>query len=59
MANYAVIEEEICTNVVVCDDPAYAADHGWVALEGIEPLPWIGWRYDGSQWSAPPEPKDE
>lgn len=51
---YAQIIDQMVTNVVVCDDPAYAADQGWVDVDdGIAPQPGIGWRYDGKAWAAP------
>lgn len=51
--HYAVVEDNTIVNVVVCDDPGYAADQGWLALDGLDPLPWIGWTYDGTNWNPP------
>jgi hypothetical protein len=53
--HYADVEDGICVNVVVCDDPDYAADQGWVPLAGEDPQPGIGWAYDGQTWT-PPDP---
>jgi hypothetical protein len=54
--HYAVLDNNTITNVVVCDDPDYAAEQGWYTLAGMDPMPWIGWTYDNGTWSAPPEP---
>jgi roadblock/LC7 domain-containing protein len=51
--HYAELEANTVVNVVVCDDPEYAAEMGWYTLAGLNPVPWIGWTYDGGQWSAP------
>lgn len=53
--NYAEVEDNVIINVVICDDGEYAAEMGWYALEGLDPMPWIGWSYDGGTWSPPPE----
>jgi hypothetical protein len=52
--HYAVVVDNVIDNVVVCDDPDYAAEMGWYALAGLDPMPWIGWTYDAGKWSAPP-----
>lgn len=31
-------------------------DQQWVALDGLEPMPSIGWAYDGARFTAPPLP---
>jgi hypothetical protein len=51
---YADLVGNTIVNVVVCDDPDYAAEMGWYALAGLDPMPWIGWTYEGGTWSAPP-----
>jgi len=58
MGNYAVIVNGICTNVVVVDDHDWAMDQGLVLLDGLEPMPWIDWHYDGNQWYPPGELPD-
>jgi hypothetical protein len=55
--HYAEVEENTIVGVFVCDDPQYAEEMGWYALEGLDPMPWLGWTYDGETWSAPP-PED-
>jgi hypothetical protein len=54
--HYAVIEDNVIVNVVVCDNPDYAAEQGWQRIYGVlDPLPWIGWTYDGTNWNPPPD----
>lgn len=50
---YAEITAGVCTNVCVCEDPAFAAAQGWVELPAGAG---VGWSYDGTTWSAPPPP---
>lgn len=53
--NYAELDGGTIVNVLVCDDPDYAAEMGWYALAGLDPMPWIGWTYEGGEWHAPLE----
>ena len=54
--HYAVVEDNTIVNVVVSDDPAYAAEQGWTDVENVPGKPWIGWTYDGANWNPPPDP---
>lgn len=47
-----------CDNIIVLDPATsngYPMD-GLVEIDGLDPMPGIGWRYDGSNWTAPPNP---
>lgn len=51
--SYAVVEDGVVTNVVVVHNPEHATDQGWISIEGVDPVPDIGWSYDGTTWTAP------
>lgn len=53
MSDYAEITDDIVTNVTVADDPVFAAAMGWVLIDGLTPMPGIGWGYDGTTWTPP------
>lgn len=56
MANYAVIKDELVTNVIVAESKEVAESvTGLTCVEvNAEPgAPGIGWSYDGSSFSAP------
>lgn len=52
--HYAEVTDDTVTTVAVCDDPAHAEEMGWVLIEDLDPMPWIGWTRDGEAWKAPP-----
>jgi hypothetical protein len=57
MANYAVIQNNIVTNVIVADSKEIAEEvTGLVCIEYTEENPaGIGWVYDGTNFIAPTE----
>lgn len=47
-----------CDNIIVLDPATsngYPMD-GLVEVDGLNPMPGIGWRYDGNNWTVPPAP---
>lgn len=64
MAIYADVYEGECVNILVADEdfrPIFAEafpDHQMVGpIDDLDPVPGIGWGYDGTTWTAPPEPE--
>lgn len=56
MSRYAEITDNEVTNVLLCDDEAFAAEMGWVGpLDALDPQPGTGWAYDAANqsWTAP------
>lgn len=55
---YAELDGDTVTNVVVCDDPAYAQSQQWIAVDTLTPMPGVGWTRnpDGSFTPPPPPP---
>ena len=54
---YALCDDTgLCVNAAICDDPAWAANQGWLDITNLNPQPWIGWTWDGTSWIAPPDP---
>lgn len=53
--NFAEVEDGVIVNVVISDDLEYAVALGWVPLDELDPMPWIGWTLDGETWVPPPE----
>ncbi|WP_370290226.1 hypothetical protein [Nocardioides sp.] len=56
-ARYAHIGPDgVCDNVIVLnpDDPDGYPLTGLVPIEGLTPMPWIGWTYSGGSWTRPP-----
>jgi hypothetical protein len=53
--NYAVIENNVVTNIIVCDSKEIAEQvTGLTCIEYTEENPAaIGWTYDGSVFTAP------
>lgn len=53
MPNYAIHDEHIVSNVIVCDTQAVAEEvTGMRALE-TEGEPWIGWMMIDGEWRSP------
>lgn len=68
MPDYADVDDQgVCVNVIVADEsfrPLFAQafpDHRMIGpLDDLDPIPGIGWTFDGTNWTAPvtPEPRD-
>jgi len=60
MANFAVIEEGVVTNVILADSQAVAEEvTGKTCVEYTDANPaGIGWSYDGSTFTAPTAPTE-
>jgi hypothetical protein len=53
MAEYALVENGVCTNVVIADAQWVSEQTGtWIDISG-NPGVGIGWSWDGSTWTAP------
>jgi hypothetical protein len=65
MARYALIGNEVVENVVLLEEehlaPVLWPDKLAVNIEGMVPLPWIGWGYDyeTGEFAPPPPPPAE
>lgn len=55
MGLYAVIKGNLVDGIAVADT-AMDVDGVWVCVDGMEPQPSTGWRYENDQFSPPPEP---
>jgi hypothetical protein len=55
MSLYAVVKGAIVDGIAVADVPLNV-DGVWVCVDGMEPQPGPGWRYENDQFSPPPEP---
>ena len=60
MANFAVIEDGVVTNVILADSLAIAQEvTGKTCVEYTNESPaGIGWSYDGSTFTAPAAPTE-
>lgn len=52
MSTYAQMEGSTVANIVEADAD-YAAANGLVLLDGLDPVPGIGWSNAGGTWTAP------
>lgn len=52
---HAVIEGGLVVNVALAE-AGFAAEQGWVSIAGLDPVPGIGWGYDGAAFHAPAPP---
>jgi hypothetical protein len=65
MANHAIVEADgIVSNIIVWDGQADIGDAGStpVPIDGLDPMPGIGWSYNGATFTAPvvpPPPLDQ
>ena len=56
MANYAVIQNGIVTNVIIADTKEVAemaTGSTCIEYENVPGAPGIGWTYDGAEFTAP------
>jgi len=51
---YLIIENNSVTNVAIADSPLFP---NWIAEEGLDPGPSIGWTYADGVFTPPPEPE--
>lgn len=57
MASYAHVDDNgLCDNVIVLDPSSDYPMDGLYALDDIDPMPWIGWSFDGKNWAEPTDP---
>ncbi|HET9058659.1 MAG TPA: hypothetical protein VFN61_01965 [Acidimicrobiales bacterium] len=52
MATYAEMSGDTITNIVEADAD-FAAANGLTAIDGLDPMPGIGWTLAGGAWSPP------
>lgn len=62
MSTYADMENTTCMNVIVAEPtlvavwPTMFPGHTLVGpIDALSPMPGIGWTYDGTTWTPPPE----
>lgn len=61
MARFAQIDKDsrAVINVIVAESGSdyfateYALGFEWVEIDGMDPMPWIGWSYDDDTFSEP------
>ena len=54
MSLYAVIKGDTIDGIAIGDAPL-DIDGKWICVDGMEPQPGPGWRYENDQFSPPPE----
>lgn len=45
---YAEITNGIVTEVIECDDPSFAKQNNWVDISQVNPVPGVGWSFNGT-----------
>lgn len=55
MGIYAKIQNDTIVNTVVCD-PDFAAQNGLAELDGLNPIPGVGWTFSNGAWTPPAPP---
>jgi hypothetical protein len=56
MSLYAVIKGEVVDGIALADAPL-DTDGKWILIDGMEPMPGPGWKYENDAFVAPPEPQ--
>ncbi len=55
MSLYAVVKGDLVDGIAIADAPL-DTDGKWICVDGMEPQPGPGWKYENGAFVVPPEP---